>query len=199
MAKAFFITSGRWLRMAPDDSSVPLQTMSYWIALIERIFSWSFASSARNSSTPRFGIENGLWEKSIFFSSSFHSYIGKSTIQQKSKRSLAIRPSSSPTLARARPANLTKSFGLPATKKQASPTPRPSWSAICLVRSGPMFLASGPRRPPRPRARRCSRAPADPRLAPRNSCGRRRRGCRLSAQGSPTPHCPAFQQCARKS
>ena len=28
------------------------------------------------------GIENGLWEKSIFFSSSFHSYIGKSTIQQ---------------------------------------------------------------------------------------------------------------------
>ena len=34
-----------------------------------------------------FGIENGLWEKSIFFSSSFHSYIGKSTIQQNSKRS----------------------------------------------------------------------------------------------------------------
>ena len=27
-------------------------------------------------------MENGLWEKSIFFSSSFHSYIGKSTIQQ---------------------------------------------------------------------------------------------------------------------
>ncbi len=38
-----------------------------------------------------FGIENGLCEKSIFFSSSFHSYMGKSTIQQKSKRSLAIR------------------------------------------------------------------------------------------------------------
>ncbi len=70
-----------------------------------------------------FGIENGLCEKSIFFSSSFHSYIGKSTIQQNSKRSLAIRPSSSPTLVRAGPANLTKVFGLPATKKQASPTP----------------------------------------------------------------------------
>src|SRR5450830_1702940 len=66
--------------------------MSYWIALRPRIFSWSFASSARNSSTPRFGIENGLWEKSIFFSSTFHSYIGKSTIQQNSKRSLALRP-----------------------------------------------------------------------------------------------------------
>ena len=73
-----------------------------------------------------FGIENGLWEKSIFFSSSFHSYIGKSTIQQKSKRSLAIRPSSSPTLVRAGPANFTKSFGLPAMKNAASPTPSPS-------------------------------------------------------------------------
>ena len=38
-----------------------------------------------------FGIENGLCEKSIFLSSSFHSYIGKSTIQQNSKRSLAMR------------------------------------------------------------------------------------------------------------
>ena len=27
--------------MAPDDSSTPLQTMSYWIALMERILSWS--------------------------------------------------------------------------------------------------------------------------------------------------------------
>jgi len=34
MAKAFFMTSGRWFRIAPDDNSVPLQTMSYWIALI---------------------------------------------------------------------------------------------------------------------------------------------------------------------
>ena len=29
--------SGRWLRIAPDDSSMPLQTMSYWIALMPRI------------------------------------------------------------------------------------------------------------------------------------------------------------------
>ena len=53
-----------------------------------------------------FGIENGLCEKSIFLSSSFHSNIGKSTIQQISKRSCAIRFSSSPTLVRAEPANL---------------------------------------------------------------------------------------------
>ena len=145
MAKAFFITSGRWFRIAPDDSSTPLQTMSYWIALMASSLSWSAAaSSLRNSSTSMFGIENGLCEKSIFLSSSFHSNIGKSTIQQKSKRSLAIRPSSSPTLVRAGPANFTNCFGLPATKNTASPTPRPSWSAICLVRSGPMFLASGP-------------------------------------------------------
>ena len=85
MAKAFFITSGRWLRIAPEESSTPLQTMSYWIALKPRILSWSAGSSARNSSTAMFGMENGLCEKSIFFSSSFHSYMGKSTIQQSSK------------------------------------------------------------------------------------------------------------------
>ncbi len=51
-------------------------------------------------------MENGLWEKSIFFSSSFHSYIGKSTIQQNSKRSSSISFSSRPTLVRASPANL---------------------------------------------------------------------------------------------
>ena len=61
---------------------MPLQTMSYWIALRPRMVSLSFGSSARNCSGSMFGIENGLCEKSIFFSSSFHSYIGKSTIQQ---------------------------------------------------------------------------------------------------------------------
>ena len=39
----------------------------------------------------------------------------------------------------------------------------------------------------RPRARRCSRGPAGPRPAPTSSCGRRRRGCRRPARGSPTP------------
>ena len=59
-----------------------------------------------SASSPPCGIENGLWEKSIFFSSSFHSYIGKSTIQQNSKRSSSISFSSSPTCVRASPANL---------------------------------------------------------------------------------------------
>src|SRR5262249_23944415 len=74
------------------------------------------------SSGAMFGIENGLWEKSILFSSSFHSYIGKSTIQQNSKRSFLMTPSSSPILLRAAPANLMVSFGFPATKNMASPS-----------------------------------------------------------------------------
>src|SRR6516164_8129280 len=106
--------------MAPEDSSTPLQTMSYWIASIDRILSRSAGSSARNSSTSMFGMENGLWEKSIFFSSSFHSYIGKSTTQQNSKRSLATRPSSSPNLLRTAAASLAAAAGLSAAKNSAS-------------------------------------------------------------------------------
>src|ERR1700730_7242172 len=102
--------------MAPEDNSTPLQTMSYWIALSERILSWFAGSSAKNSSTGKFGIENGLFEKSIFFSSSPHSYIGKSTIQHSSKGFFCTKPRSSPTLVRAGPANLTKVAGSPAQK-----------------------------------------------------------------------------------
>src|SRR5215469_4709005 len=112
--------------MAPEDNSTPLQTMSYWIALMDKIVSRSAGSSARNSSGAMFGMENGLWEKSILFSSSFHSYIGKSTIQQNSKRSFLMTPSSSPILLRAAPANLMVSFGFPATKNMASPSPSDS-------------------------------------------------------------------------
>ena len=135
-----------------------------------------------------FGIENGLWEKSIFFSSSFHSYIGKSTIQQNSKRSLAIRPSSSPTLVRAGPANLHELLRLAGDEEHRVADAEPELIGD-LLRCAPARCSwrAGPRRPPRPRARRCSRAPAGPRAAPRRSCGRRTRGCRPSAPGSPRP------------
>ena len=93
-------------RMAPELSSTPLQTMSYWNAVMFSIVSRSLESSARNFSWSKFGIENGLCEKSIFFSSSLHSYIGKSTIQQNLNCSLSESLSSSATLFRARPANL---------------------------------------------------------------------------------------------
>src|ERR1700682_5707437 len=111
--------------MAPEDNSTPLQTMSYWIAFSARILSLSLASSAKKSPAARFGIENGLWEKSIFFSSSFHSYIGKSTIQQKSKLFFLINLSSSAIFFRASPANFQKRRGSPATKKNASPSAAP--------------------------------------------------------------------------
>ena len=107
--------SGRWLRIAPDDSSMPLQTMSYWNALM---VSGSWLSSA---SSPPCGIEKGLWEKSIFFSSSFHSYIGKSTIQQNSKTSFLLTPRSLPMRMRAAPASLAALSALSQAKKTASP------------------------------------------------------------------------------
>src|SRR4029450_4130885 len=116
--------------MAPEDRSNPLQTMSYWIALMDKIVARSAGSSARKSSTAMFGMENGLWEKSILFSSSFHSYIGKSTIQQNSKQSLVIRPSSAPTLPGPAPASLAAAAGLSAAKNTQSPGPNPVLARI---------------------------------------------------------------------
>src|SRR5262245_1335149 len=151
--------------MAPEDSSTPLQTMSYWIALMDKIVSRSAGSSARKSSTAMFGMENGLWEKSILFSSSFHSYIGKSTIQQNSKRSFAIRPSSSPILPRAAPASLAAAAGLSTAKNTQSPALNPVLARILCSTSAGTNLAIGPLPPslsntiyPRPDAPMSERA-----------------------------------------
>src|SRR6266850_931636 len=73
--------------------------MSYWNALTVS------GSCVCSASRPPCGIENGLCEKSTFLSSSLYSYIGKSTIQASSNRSLSIRFNSSPSLVRASPAN----------------------------------------------------------------------------------------------
>src|ERR1700759_1036387 len=88
-----------------------------------------------SASSPPCGIENGLCEKSTFLSSSLYSYIGKSTIQASSNRSLSIRFNSSPTLVRARPANFQNLAGSPATKKAASPSFSPSWARMGALRS----------------------------------------------------------------
>jgi hypothetical protein len=78
-------------------------------------------------------------------------------------------------------------FGSPAAKKQASPafqaklqrgSPRCAPADVLGDRAGAFDCAFL-------RARRCSRAPAGPRPAPRSSSGRRRRGCRRSWPGSP--------------
>lgn len=79
ISNAFSMISGSWFRIAPEDSSTPLQTMSY---CQPRMSSGSWVCSA---SRPPCGMENGLCEKSIAPVSSSFSYIGKSTIQQKRK------------------------------------------------------------------------------------------------------------------
>src|ERR1700709_93763 len=109
--------------------------MSYWNALM---VSGSLVVS--NASKPPWGIENGLCEKSIFFSFSSYSYIGKSTIQASSNRSLSTRFSSSPTFARANPANFQNFAGSPATKNAASPSFNPSAVRIAAVRQAPQVL-----------------------------------------------------------
>src|SRR6266705_1488731 len=69
--------------------------------------SLSFLSRARNFSRSNCGMEKGLWEKSIFLSSSFHSYMGKSTIQQNLYSPSGISFSSRPIRVRARPGDRT--------------------------------------------------------------------------------------------
>src|SRR5512145_426334 len=129
--------------MAPDDNSTPLQTMSYWNALI---VSGSRVSSA---SSPPCGIENGLWLNSILPVSGFNSYIGKSTIQQNLYSSLAMRSISSASLRRAVPANFAAAAAFwSATKNTASPSPTPATARSRSSREESRNLAIGPFAPP---------------------------------------------------
>src|SRR4028119_1121514 len=116
--------SGRWLRIAPELSSTPLQTMSYCQA---RMSSGSLVSSA--SSSPC-GMEKGLCEKSTFFASSSYSNIGKSTIQQNSNRFSSMRPRLCPSRVRAAPASLAASASLPAAQNSPAASPRPRSAAL---------------------------------------------------------------------
>ena len=152
--------------------------------------------ASRNASTSMFGIENGLCEKSIFFSSSFHSYIGKSTIQQNSKWSLSMRFELLADLGARGTGELHELR--PACRRRRTPRRRRRGRAdraIAWCAPGRCSWRAGRRRPPRPRARRCSRGPAGLRPAPMNSCGRRRRGCRRPCAG--IAHTSAFGSSAR--
>ena len=98
-----------------------------------------------------FGIENGLCEKSIFFSSSFHSYIGKSTIQHNSKRSLATRPKLLADLGARGTGELHEVLRLAGDEEHGVADAEAKLIArSASVRSGPMFLASGPAPPSSP-------------------------------------------------
>ena len=90
---------------------MPLQTMSYWYALMVS-GSWVFSAS----SSPC-GMLNGLWLKSISPVSSFSSNIGKSVTQQKRKLPFSSRPSSSPRRVRTAPANFARGVLLAADEE----------------------------------------------------------------------------------
>ena len=75
--------SGSWFRTAPELSSTPLHTRSYWNAVMVR-GSISPAMALSRTSAPPLGMEKGLWQNSSWPLSSPISYMGKSTIQQNS-------------------------------------------------------------------------------------------------------------------
>ena len=118
--------------------------MSYWNAFMPRIVSVSEGSSARKASCSNCGIEKGLCEKSIFLSSSFHSYIGKSTIQQSSNVPDVVTPSSVPMRRRAAPASFAAFSGMSQAKNTASPAFSPDAATIAACAAGGRNLAIGP-------------------------------------------------------
>ena len=67
--------SGRWFRIAPERQLDAVADDVVLVGHDARAAPRLLAASSASSSPC--GIEKGLWEKSIFFSSSFHSNIGK--------------------------------------------------------------------------------------------------------------------------
>ena len=116
------------------------------------------------ASSPPCGIEKGLWEKSIFFSSSFHSYIGKSTIQQNSKRFLIDELELAADPGARLAGELVELVRLAGDEEHrvADPERRAGGGSPRCARRRCSWR-SGRRRPPRPSRRRCSRGPAGPR------------------------------------
>lgn len=159
------MTSGSWLRMAPEDSSMPLQTMSYCHA---RMSSGSFSS---RSFMPPCGMEKGLCEKSILPVSSSFSYIGKSTIQQKRKTFSSNWPARLAASTRTPDMILETSSKSPAPKNTAWPGTRPRRSVRTLTFSSVRNLAIGPVRAPSSPTRTQARpfAPSEIAYSPRPS------------------------------
>ena len=99
-------------------------------------------------SRPPFGIENGLWQNSSSPDSSPISYIGKSTIQQNSYRSVSMWPGTAvPSFVRSTPAAFCAAVFLPAV----TPTKQPGFrlraaviSAVFSVRNFAMPPAKLP-------------------------------------------------------
>ena len=123
--------SGSWLRTAPEESSTPLTTRSYWSAVMLS-GSISPRSAFSSVSSPPDGMENGLWQNSSSPLSSPISYIGKSTIQQKAYCSLSMWPGTAAPIVLIRtPAVFCACVRRPA----AMPTKSPGTSPSALVSS----------------------------------------------------------------
>ena len=109
----------------------------------------SSGSLVFSASSSPCGIENGLCEKSTCFVSSFHSNIGKSTIQQNSKRSSSTSFRSVPTLVRAGAGELGEDLGVAGDEEGGVALPQAQLAhQRRRSRSGPRFLAIGPPQPP---------------------------------------------------
>ena len=119
-SKALIMISGSWFRTAPEESSTPLHTRSYWSAVMER-GSISPRSALSSTSRPPEGMENGLWQNSSSPDSSPISYMGKSTIQQKAYCSLSMWPgTAAPRVFTRTPAVFWASPSLPAERATKS-------------------------------------------------------------------------------
>ena len=176
ISKARIMMSGRWLRIAPEHSSAPLQTMSYWNALMVS------GSCVFSASSPPCGMLNGLWLKSTWLVSSLSSNIGKSVIQQKRNAPVSMRPSSSPSRVRTVPANFAASSTLAGDEEHRVARVQAARRADRLGAIG--FQVARDRPLGRPRHRRCSPGRRRPRPSPSRSA------CRRSCAAAPRRPAP---------
>ena len=137
ISKAFTIISGEWFLTAPEESSIPLHTISYWYAKISK------GDFVFKLSNPPCGIEKGLWQKSNF-PLSLISYIGKSTIQQNLYTSLSIKSSLIPISFLISPASFSTMFLCSAIKNTLSPGLVSVCIINCFLDSSSINFAIGP-------------------------------------------------------
>ena len=131
-------------------------------------------------------MENGLWEKSTFFSSSIHSNIGKSTIQHRRNSPSAMRSESVPTLGAGETGELVDGGRVARGEEDGVARLEAELRAHRLGALGAEVLGDRARAlGSRPRARRCRPGPAGPRPWPSCPSGRRRRGSRRRGRGWP--------------
>ena len=181
ISNALTIVSGYWLRIEPEAISKPLQTASYWNALMRQRILVAAAPPGRPAAS-RTG-----------YGRSRPSFLPRSIRRTGSRRSSRARSGRWSTRfsscrrgcgprrrsCRSSPARrATKKHGVAVLKAELRADRFGALVADVLGDAGRRLRASR-----LPCARRYSRGPAGPRPAPRRSCGRRRRASRRSWPG----------------